>query len=224
MGIRLSQISTKLKLKLKQSWQYCESNEIDYERHFILLCDIFKFKCQCFMSRINVLYSNFSISSIEEQLEFILCPPTIETVKCVSKFRGIMTKTKSEIDAGLNPDDLNLYINHVATTILIVFTRPGYILCYSSLGEFVMQTKKFRKAGICSTRMWHRTLFFSFEEYVQRHVCIVNVPSSLHLNVVFFSLCAHGQCRVYYIYHVEFHFMFRSLVSFPAVTDIPLSK
>ena len=30
-----------------------------------------------------------------------------------------------------------------------------------------------------------------------------------------FCLCAHGQCRIYYIYHVEFHFRFRHLVSFP---------
>ena len=64
---------------------------------------------------------------------------------------------------------------------------------------------------VCGTELY----FFSLEEYVQRRVCFVNVQSSLHLNVVFFSLCAHGQCRVYYIYHVEFHFRFRSLVSFP---------
>ena len=64
----------------------------------------------------NVLYSNLNILSIEKQLKFILCPPTIETAKCVSKFLGIMTKTRSQIDAGLNPNDLNLYIKHVATT------------------------------------------------------------------------------------------------------------
>ena len=42
-----------------------------------------------------------------------------------------------------------------------------------------------------------------------------------HCTVVFawkcrlFCLCAYGQCRVYCIYHVEFHFRFRRLVSFP---------
>ena len=30
-----------------------------------------------------------------------------------------------------------------------------------------------------------------------------------------FCLCVHGQCRVYYIYHVEFHFWLRHLVWFP---------
>ena len=28
-------------------------------------------------------------------------------------------------------------------------------------------------------------------------------------------LCAHGQCLVHHIYHVEFHFRFRHLLSFP---------
>ena len=30
-----------------------------------------------------------------------------------------------------------------------------------------------------------------------------------------FCLCTHGQCRVYYIYHVEFHFRFVHLITFP---------
>ena len=37
---------------------------------------------------------------------------------------------------------------------------------------------------------------------------------SLNENVVF-SVCAHGQYHDYYIYHVEFYFWFRHLVSFP---------
>ena len=35
-----------------------------------------------------------------------------------------------------------------------------------------------------------------------------------------FCLCAHGQCRVHHIYHVEFHFWFRCLVSFPGYGQI----
>ena len=97
--------------------KYCESNEIDDEKHFILRCDTFKIKRQCFMSRMNALYSNFNNLSSDQQLKFILCPSTVESAKCVSKFLGIMTKTRSEIDAGLNPKHLNLYIKHVATNI-----------------------------------------------------------------------------------------------------------
>ena len=38
-------------------------------------------------------------------------------------------------------------------------------------------------------------------ECVQRRVRFVNIQSSLH-----FCLCVYVQCRVWYIYHVEFHF------------------
>ena len=55
----------------------------------------------------------------------------------------------------------------------------------------------------------------SLVEYVQRHVCFLNVQSSLHEKCRLFCLCVHVQCRVYYIYHVEFHFRFRHLLSFP---------
>ena len=66
-------------------------------------------------------------------------------------------------------------------------------------------------------------------EYVQRRVCFVNaqVPwphsninakfctSRLCMKIRLFCLFAHGQCRVYYIYHVEFHFRFEHLITFP---------
>ena len=55
----------------------------------------------------------------------------------------------------------------------------------------------------------------SLAEYVQRRVCFDNVQSYWHENVVFFCLCAHVQCRVCYIYHVEFHFRFKHLSSCP---------
>ena len=63
--------------------------------------------------------------------------------------------------------------------------------------------------------IWQSGISKSLVEYVQHRVCFVNVHSSFHLNVVFFSLWVHGQCRVHHIYHVEFHFRFRRLVSFP---------
>ena len=57
-------------------------------------------------------------------------------------------------------------------------------------------------------------------EYVQRRVCFVNVQVRCALVVCtwkcrFFCLCAHRQCRVYYIYHVEFHFRFELRITFP---------
>ena len=46
-------------------------------------------------------------------------------------------------------------------------------------------------------------------EFVQHRVCLVIVQSS-------FCLCVYGQCRVYYTYHVEFHFRVRRLFQFPS--------
>ena len=94
--------------------RFCEGDSIDDEEHFILFCDTFKIKRQCFMSRLNVLNPKFELMSYEGKLKSILCPPTIQIAKCVSKFLGIMTNIRNEIDMGLNPQDLNIYLKHVA--------------------------------------------------------------------------------------------------------------
>ena len=59
-----------------------------------------------------VLSPDFLSLSNDERLRFILCPPTTDIAKCVSKFLGIMSNVRKEIDMGLNPEDLNLYIKH----------------------------------------------------------------------------------------------------------------
>ena len=97
--------------------KYCDGESIDDEMHFILFCNTLKLKRQCFMMRLNVLKPEFDNMTCEERLSFILCPPTIEIAKCVSKFLGIMTNIRKEIDLGLNPHDLNLYIKHVAVNV-----------------------------------------------------------------------------------------------------------
>ena len=99
---------------LERKCRFCKSDSIDDEEHFILFCNIFKIKRQCFLSRLNVLNPKFELMSCEDRLKFILCPPTIDIAKCVSKFLGIMTITRNEIDMGLDPQDLNLYLKHVA--------------------------------------------------------------------------------------------------------------
>ena len=59
-----------------------------------------------------VLSPDFLSLSNDERLRFILCPPTTDIAKCVSKFLGIMSNVRKEINMGLNPEDLNLYIKH----------------------------------------------------------------------------------------------------------------
>ena len=55
--------------------------------------------------------------------------------------------------------------------------------------------------------VWQSGISKSLAEYVQHRVYAWKCR--------LFCLCAYGQCRVYYIYHVKFHFRFRRLVSFP---------
>ena len=93
---------------------YCDDEAIDDERHFILLCKTFNIKRQCFMGRMRVLHQQFENMSLDEKLTFILCPPTADIAKCVSKYLGIMSGIRREIDMGLKTQDLNYYIKHAA--------------------------------------------------------------------------------------------------------------
>ena len=66
------------------------------------------------MNRMRVLHPQFEFMSLDEKLNFILCPPTADITKCVSKYLGIMSVIRREIDMGLNTQDLNIYSKHVA--------------------------------------------------------------------------------------------------------------
>ena len=93
---------------------YCQSGECDTEQHFILSCDTFRLKRQCFFGRLSALYPDIKFMSDEQKLCFVLCPSTTDIAKCVSKFLGLMTEIRREIDMGLNPNNLQLYIKHKA--------------------------------------------------------------------------------------------------------------
>ena len=66
------------------------------------------------MSRMRVLHPQFVSMSLNEKLNFILCPPTTDIAKCVSKYLGIMSNIRREIDMGFNIQDLNIYSKHAA--------------------------------------------------------------------------------------------------------------
>ena len=91
---------------------YCESGECDDEIHAILRCDTFKLKRQCFIGRVSALCPAFPSLSQEQQLTTIFAPASTELAKCVSKYLGILSKTRSEIDSGLEPENLRLYLKH----------------------------------------------------------------------------------------------------------------
>ena len=66
------------------------------------------------MSQMRVLHPQFESMSLKEKLNFILCPPTTDIAKCVSKYLGIMSNIRKEIDMGFNIQDLNVYYKHAA--------------------------------------------------------------------------------------------------------------
>ena len=91
---------------------YCNNGEIDNEQHAILQCNTFKLKRQCFLARVAALHPDFISLTKEQQLVTILSPASTELAKCVSKYLGILSKTRSEIDNGLDPEKLNIYLEH----------------------------------------------------------------------------------------------------------------
>ena len=93
---------------------YCSSGECDNELHAILKCETFKLKRQCFLSRMSAMRPNLSSLTDEQQLTTLLCPVSTESAKYVSKYLGILSTTRQEIDLGLKPSDLQLYIEHKA--------------------------------------------------------------------------------------------------------------
>ena len=91
---------------------YCDRNQCDTEQHAILECPTFIFKRQCYLARISALNPTFHSLTIEQQLITVLCPATTELAKCTSKFLGIISDTRKEIDMGLPRSDIQLYIKH----------------------------------------------------------------------------------------------------------------
>ena len=48
----------------------------------------------------------------EQKLTTILSPATPELAKCVSKFLGILSDTRKEIDLGFQRENLQIYLEH----------------------------------------------------------------------------------------------------------------
>jgi len=91
---------------------YCDTGECDTELHAIIFCKTFKLKRQCFFGRVAALCPDFMALSPEQKLITLLCPASTQLGKCVSKFLGIITTIRKEIDLGLQPALLQQYIKH----------------------------------------------------------------------------------------------------------------
>ena len=91
---------------------FCDSNDLDDEQHFILHCHTFTLKRNCFFGRMSALVPNFMSMSDRDKLLTCLCPATTVVAKTVSKFLGIMSDTRKNIESGLSPETLNIYTKH----------------------------------------------------------------------------------------------------------------
>ena len=98
---------------LQRTCTYCNSGECDTELHAILCCDTFKLKRQCFINRMSALCPIFPNLTADQQLVTLLCPATASIAKCVSKYLGIITNARKQIDLGFKKEDLQLYIKHI---------------------------------------------------------------------------------------------------------------
>ena len=68
-----------------------------------------------FFGRLSAICPTFDSMSDEHKLKTLLCPATAAMAKCVSKYLGILSKIRKEIDMGLRPEDLFNYIKHANT-------------------------------------------------------------------------------------------------------------
>ena len=92
--------------------QFCDSNELDSEEHFVLHCQTFTLKRNCFFGRMSALIPNFNTMCDRDKLMTVLCPAKTDVAKTVSKYLGLMSDARKNIDEGLPPETLNIYTKH----------------------------------------------------------------------------------------------------------------
>ena len=113
---------------------YCDSGQVDTEQLVVLHCKTFSLKRQCFLARVNMMVPTFPLLANEEQLKTLLCPATADLAKCVSKFLGIISDTRKEIDLGMPLQKVQQYIQHkYQPNILLNQTKFIYTMSFSTL-------------------------------------------------------------------------------------------
>ena len=80
--------------------QYCPDKVVDDEAHFILSCNTFKMKRQCFLNKLASIAPNFLGLSDKQKLAVILCPISAKAAKLSNKFFKIMFMARKKIDDG----------------------------------------------------------------------------------------------------------------------------
>ena len=84
--------------------------------------------------------------SDEHKFSVIMCPSTTGLVLYVSKYLGIMTGIRKEIDLGLNPHDLQKYIKHKVQYILNIFIS---LKCNTFLFHQILSKLELEHVAFC---------------------------------------------------------------------------
>ena len=92
--------------------KYCQSNEIDDEIHFLVRCNKFSIKRNCFFGKVGSISPNFEKLNDEEKVASMLCPVDIRVAKIVNKFITIMVEARKRLDRG-EPIDIGNFTNNV---------------------------------------------------------------------------------------------------------------
>ena len=86
--------------------RYCTQNVPGDEKHFLMFCETFMNKRQCFLGKMKSLFPAFSNLSNDDIIKFILCPTTPQSAKLVNKYISIMIKARDNIDDGIHVSNL----------------------------------------------------------------------------------------------------------------------
>ena len=86
--------------------RYCTQQVPGDEEHFLMFCDSFLNKRQCFLGKLKALNPSFSSMSPNDLVKSMLCPTTTQSAKLVNKYILIMFRARNNIDEGLHISNL----------------------------------------------------------------------------------------------------------------------
>ena len=73
---------------------------VDNEEHFLLSCETFQLKRNCFLAKLGSVLPHFQSLSKTQQLSTILCPRDIITAKLSNKYIKILFNARKQLDDG----------------------------------------------------------------------------------------------------------------------------
>ena len=86
--------------------RYCTQQVPGNESHFLMFCDNFLNKRQCFLGKLIALNPSFTSMSPNDLIKSMLCPTSVQSAKLVNKYISIMNKARKNIDEGLHVSNL----------------------------------------------------------------------------------------------------------------------